>query len=333
MSPRWGRKLRGAPSLFAEDNTLAVAYQYEVDFHNQLKARLLHTRILTQVVRESTLFPLEDVPGIDRPKRDKRKQQAAVAWSLTTSTFYKAGGRPWKIDGVRDGVCYVGLVFKRDETSGDPKLACCAAQMFLDSGDGIVFRGAVGPYYSPDKDEFHLRRAEARTLMQRAVQTYETKVGRPPNELFIHGKVGFDDEEWRGFSDAIDSQRTNLVGVKIRDDVQLRLYRLGRHPVLRGTAHIRHDRSALLWTRGLTPRLKSYVGREVPKPLRVEIVRGNADMRVVLSDVLSLTKLNYNTCMLADGLPVTLRFADAIGEILTAGPQSGDSPLPFKYYI
>ena len=32
--------------------------------------------------------------------------------------------------------------------------------------------------------------------------------------------------------------------------------------------------------------------------------------------------------------PVTLRFADAVGEILTAGPQKPDlSPLPFRYYI
>lgn len=51
-------------------------------------------------------------------------------------------------------------------------------------------------------------------------------------------------------------------------------------------------------------------------------------------DVLSLTKLNYNTCIYGDGLPVTLRFADQIGEILTAGPMDSDlPPLPFRYYI
>jgi hypothetical protein len=36
-----------------------------------------------------------------------------------------------------------------------------------------------------------------------------------------------------------------------------------------------------------------------------------------------------------DGLPVTLRFADAIGEILTAAPESDipETPLPFRHYI
>ena len=76
--------------------------------------------------------------------------------------FYKAGGRPWKIAKIRKGVCYIGLVFKQDKIEEDPRSACCAAQMFLDSGDGVVFKGAVGPWYSPEKREFHLSRKAAR---------------------------------------------------------------------------------------------------------------------------------------------------------------------------
>ena len=41
----------------------------------------------------------------------------------------------------------------------------------------------------------------------------------------------------------------------------------------------------------------------------------------VLKDILALTKLNYNACIYADGEPVTLRFADKIGEILTASNE------------
>ena len=33
-----------------------------------------------------------------------------------------------------------------------------------------------------------------------------------------------------------------------------------------------------------------------------------------------LTKLNYNACIYCDGTPLTLKFADLIREILTAGP-------------
>ena len=82
------------------------------------------------------------------------------------------------------------------------------------------------------------------------------------------------------------------------------------------------------------PYLKTYPGREAPNPLRIDLLRGDALLKTVLEDVLNLTKLNFNACIYGDGLPVTLRFADAVGEILTAGPvQKNQPPLPFKHYI
>ncbi len=53
----------------------------------------------------------------------------------------------------------------------------------------------------------------------------------------------------------------------------------------------------------------------------------------MLTDLMSLTKLNFNNAGFADGLPVTLRFADLTGEILTAGPTEVMAPLPFRFYI
>jgi hypothetical protein len=84
---------------------------------------------------------------------------------------------------------------------------------------------------------------------------------------------------------------------------------------------------------GWTPRFQTYVGRGVPKPLSVDVTHGEASIKTVLQDVLALTKLNYNACVFADGVPITLKFADHVGEVLTAGPLAPDVPLPFMYYI
>lgn len=150
--------------------------------------------------------------------------------------------------------------------------------------------------------------------------------------LFIHGKVRFDEEEWRGFRDAVGPE-TTVVGVRTTDERDLKLYRKSKMPALRGLAWIRDDWAAYLWTKGYIPRLHTYIGREVPKSLRIEVCRGRASIEVVLADILALTKLNYNACIFGDGLPVTLKFADAVGEILTAGPLDMTAPWPFKYYI
>lgn len=108
----------------------------------------------------------------------------------------------------------------------------------------------------------------------------------------------------------------------------------GETPVLRGTALILTDRRALLWSLGFIPRLQTYPGWEVPTPLEVEVSRGEVQIEQVLKHVLGLTKLNYNACIYGDGMPVTLRFANAVGEILTAAPlQSDYKPLPFRFYI
>lgn len=144
--------------------------------------------------------------------------------------------------------------------------------------------------------------------------------------IYLHGKVRFNDEEWKGFQWAINSS-TRLVGVRIRPDSNLKLYRKGKHPILRGLAYVRDERTAYLWTKGFTPRLQTYPGREVPKPLLIDVCRGKADIETVLNDILALTKLNYNSCIFTDGMPVTLRFADAVGEILTAGPSEDIPPL------
>lgn len=332
MKPRMAQKAQTGTFLFDQMNEDAVPYQYEVNFHNQLKARLLKDAVLTQIIKESTIAHNDFRNKFDQPTRRLDALQSEIAWNMSTTTFYKAGGRPWKIDSIREGVCYIGIVFKQDENNPDPRSACCAAQMFLDSGDGIVFKGAVGPWHTPGRGDFHLSRNAAKEVVELAIRSYKKKWDKPPKELFLHGKVRFDDDEWMGFQEAVDST-TNLIGVRIRDESDFKLYRKEDHPTLRGLAYIRDNRTAYLWTKGFTPRLQTYPGREVPKPLLIDVCRGHVEIETVLADIMALTKLNYNTCIFADGEPVTLKFADAVGEILTAGPVGKVPPLPFKHYI
>lgn len=311
------------------------SYFYENHFHNQLKIKLLKHTILTQIVKESTIAYEE---MFHAKKSEKiRISDTAKAWNISTALYYKLGGMPWKLSKIRPGVCYIGLTFKRDETELNPTYACCAAQMFLDSGDGMVFRGRVGPYYNPDTKEYHLTRERAKEILSQVIDAFKkSNTDIHPEQLFIHGKTFFDDDEWAGFNDAIKeaSHPIELIGVRIRNERDLKLFRSsGDFPILRGSAFIRKNNEAFLWTKGFIPRIQSVLGLETPNALNVRIVRGNADINDVCRDILSLTKLNYNACLFCDGQPVTLKFADMIGEILTAGPNANLNVLPFMYYI
>ena len=111
------------------------------------------------------------------------------------------------------------------------------------------------------------------------------------------------------------------------------MFREGRKAMLRGLALKVDRRNAFVWSSGYVPHLLTYPGREVPTPLKVKIVFGDTKLEQVIADILALTKVNFNACIFNDGLPVTLRFADDIGEILTAIPDVTSKPLPFRHYI
>lgn len=326
------RLLTNEPGLFEQNQDSLEIYLHELDFHNQLKARLLAHMVPVQVMRETTLAPDEFPNAIGKPLR-KLQDPATLVWNLATTTYFKAGGKPWQLANVRPGVCYVGVVFKDDASNPEPGKVCCGAQMFLESGDGVVFKGTPGNFKS-GKDEYHLPRNKAAALMSLVVDAYRKEHdGEAPKELFIHGKTRFDEDEWEGFCDAVP-KGTNVVCVRIREDSGLKLYRCGPMAIARGMAWPISRRRGYLWSKGFVPRLQTYAGREVPNPLSVEIAQGDADIKQVMADVLGLTKLNYNACIYGDGVPVTLRFADSVGEILTAAPRREElPPLPFRYYI
>jgi len=317
---------RQTTDLFGGYNS--AQYDFSLDFRRQIKARAMECKMPIQIVRESTLNLSDEKPPwgqrVLTPLSDR-------AWNLATALYYKSGRKPWKLPGARDGVCYVGIAFKR--TDEDGRTACSAAQMFLDDGDGIVFLGDYGPWYSPDSKQCHLSRLAAKRLLAGVLQTYEEQHGKALREVFLHCRSAIDDEEWRGYQEACP-KGVKLVGIRVAQDHRgLKAYRSGTRPIVRGTFWKTSERVGYLWASGFKPILRTYDGWDVPEPLRIEIQHGEADIRQVAIDIFGLTKLNYNACKLGESQPVTVHFSDAVGEILVAN-QGTKTFLPnFKYYV
>lgn len=319
--------------LFGGFDDQLIKYDYSLNLHAQIKSRLLGKAVV-QVVRESTLSGGDYIEDNEIQTR-KLQDPASVAWNICATSYFKAQGSPWQLADVRPGVCYVGLVFKK-RSDVSSKEVCCGAQMFLTNGDGVVFRGASGNWQVSKRGEFHLDEHTANDLLTSILHSYKNKFGEFPLEIFLHARTSFNADEWSGFSRASSeiSPSTNLVAVKIRKTNKLKVFRAGKMPLARGSYLQTTEREAYVWTSGYIPRLQTYPGWEVPNPLMVRVERGNADLVTVLRDVFALTKLNFNSCSYGDGVPVTLKFADAVGDILTASDKHTDGqPLPFKYYI
>ncbi|NOD85555.1 hypothetical protein [Ruegeria sp. HKCCD6119] len=303
------------------------------DFRRRIKAEFLAIAP-SQILRETTLDPYSFLNSAGYPTR-KAQDAATIAWNLATGLYYKSQSKPpWRLSDIREGVCYIGMVYKKLPNNRDNHV-CCAAQMFLTEGDGVVFRGANRPWQT-DEYEYHLSAKAAEQLLNTVIETYTDMHGAPPKELFIHGQTSFNDEEWDAFCRAAPPG-TNVIGVRIKSTGgDAKLFRDGDYPVIRGTALHLDDRNAYIWTSGYVPQLDTYIGPETPNPLFITILRSKyrrPDMKSVLADIMGLTKINYNSCNFNDGLPVTVRFAKMVGDILVMGSAKEGGPQPFKYYV
>jgi hypothetical protein len=305
-------------------------YRYSVDFRRQLKARVMKYKVPIQILRESTLETEENLPALPGQGKSPLSDRA---WNILTTLYYKAGGKPWKLSTSREGVCYVGIVYKRTDPHIGNKTACSAAQMFLDTGDGVVVRGDVGSWYSEEDDQFHLTREAAKNLLSKVLNTYKSLGGKDLKEIFLHYRAWLDEEEYEGFKMACPPN-VKLVCIRIREvEGEFRLYREGTRPVLRGTMLKASNTKCFLYTSGYKPFLGTYDGWETPLPLRIDIQKGEGSITQVATDILGLTKLNFNACRLGQSGPVTIDFSDAVGEILVSNPNIKEIDPKFKFYI
>ena len=173
----------------------------------------------------------------------------------------------------------------------------------------------------------------SKKLLAGILDTYKDLDGKPLTEIFIHCRSEINYKQWQGYIDACPKD-ARLVGVRVRPErFGPRLYRIGDMPVLRGIFWKINHKSGYLYCSGFKPRLGTYDGWETPVPLSIRVQYGDAEIETVAKDILGLSKLNYNACRLGEGQPVTVKFSDAVGEILISNPTVKNHRPNFKFYI
>ena len=142
----------------------------------------------------------------------------------------------------------------------------------------------------------------------------------------------FSDEEIAGFNEVIE----NLGSLK-KDYVSisysyLRFLRTGKYPVLRGTVISLTPNQHLLFATGYTPQIRTYPGPRVPRPLLVTH-KGDSEVDLICSEILGLTKLNWNTTAFSTQLPITLDFSRRVGKILSELAPNSKIEDHYMFYM
>ncbi|VVB64401.1 Uncharacterised protein [uncultured archaeon] len=299
------------------------------DFRNALKGRVmgLKSPAPIQLLRESTA---DSILNYSPLQKRRTQDPASFAWNFSTALYYKANGKPWRLAKLRQDTCFVGISFYRDKMSFNKDMQTSMAQVFTHNGEGLVLRGNE-VYIDEKTKEPHLSEKQAQELMDAALQMYNRKAGRTPSRAVIHKSTLFTKAEKDGFSKAIGDLKRDFVTISRRNR-EIRFMRMGSYPVLRGTLISLTEDEHILFTAGYIPRLRTYPGHRIPSPLMI-IHDGDTEIVEVCREILGLTKLNWNTTAFSTDLPITLKFSDRVGRILSEHDSSSPLQNHYKFYM
>jgi hypothetical protein len=269
--------------------------------------------------------------GLETSLFSERSQPAATkAWNLCVALYYKAGGAlPWKAEALNPETCYIGVSFYRHLLDESFEMHTSLAQVFTGEGEAFVLRGHKFPW--AQKKSPHLDEAGAESLLKLVLERYGELKGGVPRRIVIHKTSKFWDAELAGF-------RKGLNGVKEHDFLSIqqlgvRFFRSGAYPPLRGTVCEVNRKSHFLYTMGYMPELGTFPRGYVPEPWELIDHRGDNTPRQLFKELMALTKMNYNNADIADGEPITLKFARKVGEILSYIPEN-ELPHPsYRFYM
>ena len=301
------------------------------ELHDVVKAAALRLGVPLQFVRPATYDSSKARKQAEATGRPGSQQDDATkAWNIHTALYYKAGGFPWSL--IRDpralDSCFIGISFYY-EMSGN--LATSTAQVFDERGEGVIVRGGPAKLTKHDRRPY-LARTDAERLLLEALKRYRAEHHRLPARVVIHKTALFRDEEVEGMQAAADAERiTDLELVAISPSTTR--FSASKTAPLRGTQVILDDRQQSLYTSGAVPFYEHYPGPYVPQPLGIYLQQSEQPAEQHGSEILALTKLNWNNSRLDGRDPITIGAARRIGSILRHVPPDGAVGSRYAFYM
>lgn len=301
------------------------------DLHHHVKSYAARHGQSTQFIRENTTRPI---------------QPCRVRWWLSLALYAKSSRTPWRLDCLDDETAFVGIGYSIDASahSGQHVLLGCS-HLYNARGEGLQFR--LGRIESPilrGKNAF-MSLDDARRTGETIRQLFFEAKMRLPSRVVIHKRTPFTSAEQRGLLQGLEGvANVELIEITIEESLRYLASKIfngkaaiDTFPLPRGAVVVLDRTSALLWVHGVTPSAanpshKYYQGkRRIPTPLLIRRYRGQSDVTQVATEILGLSKMNWNSFDYYSRLPATLDSASAIAKL---GPYlSGFASAPYDYRL
>ena len=286
-----------------------------LDFHDLVKAYAAPRGIRTQLLREPTL---------------SKEQRLEVLWWLALALYAKSNRVPWSLDALGTDTVHVGIGYGLDLTDRARPVVMCCSHIYQASGLGLRFQlSEIGEPALLRRQNPYLSRDDAYRVGAKALQIVVGASDRPPARVCISKRSPFTPDEASGFLSAL-GQIPEVELLTVETDHTIRLIRAdpsgsapARFPLNRGTVMPYGTHEALVWVHGDVPGVSStyrgehyYQGKSrIPAPLRITRFAGSATLEELASDLLGLSKMDWNSFDLYGKIPVQLTSPTRIARV------------------
>jgi hypothetical protein len=291
-------------------------------FYRALKARAQNhlNPVPLQVLRRET---------IERPD-DKGHSQATRAWNICSALYYKAGGLPWRPAEPPENVCFVGVSFHHLKKRAGSLVYASVAQAFSTDIEPFTLKGATIDHDQREDRQPYLNSAQASSLMRDVLDQYEARAGVLPSRVVIHKTTTYHREEEEGFRAGVRDRVAACDLIWMRS-TPFRLVRKGAQEPWRGTlCTVGED--TYLFTIGFVPWWNEYPGPHIPAPIQIGSAR-DTDIRQRATEILALSKMNWNNTEGISGYPITISFAKRVGQLMSELPENQAPNPSYRFHM
>lgn len=296
--------------------------KYEIDgesfdLHDYIKAFAISKGVATQIIEEDTLS-------------DKLKCQ--IFWWLSLSFYVKSLRTPWILNNSEPNTAYAGIGYSVNRNSDNLNIVIGCSHIYNSSGEGLKYKlTKVNDFYLDKQLNPFLSYNDAFQFGITIRELFYHSMDTLPERVVVHKRTRFTTDEIKGIVESLKMagvKKIDLIEVNFERDIRYfatSIFKgkmtIDRFPISRGTCIITDKNTALLWTHGIVPSVRNpnyryfLGGRSIPTPLKITKHHGDSNINLISTEILGLTKMNWNSFNLYTKLPATINSSNEIARI------------------
>lgn len=310
-----------------------VSGEERYDLHDFVKAYAAQKNIATQFVREKTI---------------ESDLYCQIMWALSLAIYVKSSRIPWIVSGIQKDTAFAGIGYSVNHTTDGANTIVGCSHIYSADGQGMKYKlSKIDNVTFDRKKNPYLSEDEAYRLGLNIRELFYRSFTELPQRVVVHKRTPFRQDEVRGFTESLTGagiQDIDLLEIAYEDN--LKCFELARNmteldgfPVRRGLCFPQNERTMFLYTHGIAPSVRDpnrkYIqgGKTIPLPLKIVKHYGNGSLEQVVTEVLGLSKMNWNSFGLYSKLPCTIESSNEIARIGWLLSQYEGAIYDYRYFM